>query len=75
MRLAEVVEDRMIVAVFQGRVEVEQEVDIADHKPEEQGRRDTMEEMDIWEVISRGAEVVVLVLGVLRQALCREMVE
>ena len=65
----------MIVAVFQGRVEVEQEVDIVDHKQEEQGRRDTMEEMDIWEVISRGAEVVVLVLGVLRQAPSREMVE
>jgi hypothetical protein len=65
----------MIVLVFQVQVEEVAEVDIVDHKPEEQGRRDTMEEMDIWEVISRGAEVVVLVLGVLRQAAYREMVE
>jgi hypothetical protein len=65
----------MTVVVLLVRVEVEQEVDIVGHRQAEWEHRDSMEEMRIWEVISREAEAVFLVLEVLRQALCREMVE
>ena len=65
----------MTVVVLLVRVEVEQEVDIVGHRQAEWEQKVLMEEMGIWEVISREAEAVLLVLGVLRQALCREMVE
>jgi hypothetical protein len=65
----------MTEAVFQVRVEVEREVDIVGHKQVEWEHKVLAEEMGIWEVISREAEVVLLVLEVLRQALHREMVE